>query len=59
MLFCLIAPVLSIHCDASETGVAAIDVVFGKAYAYNVDYNKPIFVKEFEACALAFRLSRT
>ena len=42
-------PLFSIHCDASETGVAAVDLCNGRAFAYPVSYNKPIYVKEFEA----------
>ena len=52
-------PLVCIHCDASETGVAAVQLDGPLAFHYNIDYAKPIYVKEFEACALAFKLLRT
>jgi hypothetical protein len=41
-------------CDASETGDAAVQLDGPLPYHYAVVYAKPIYVKEFEACALAF-----
>ncbi len=45
------------HCDPSETGVAAVEVgEEGWCYHFRVEFEKPIYVKELEACALALRM---